>query len=137
MRPCDFYIPTGRVKLQRPASGYVRRADRMENGSLMLLHGCSGVGKTLYLAELAEIWENPVVYLALSEEDNDSEMLTAHFCRALDVSGAASFHGAEDAAPRLLQQALREIYEKKCTLLIDHVDAVTSAASVRIMEALL
>jgi len=139
MRPDEFYIPTGRVKLQLPAAGYVRREARthMQDGALTLLHGCAGLGKTLYLAQLAAAWNHPTVYLALCEEDNDPEMLTAHLCRALDVSGAASFAGAEDAAPLLLRRCLRALTETLCTLLIDHIDVVTSAASVRIMETLL
>jgi len=137
MRLDDFYIPTGRVKLQLPAAGYVCREGRGQNGSLTLLHGCAGLGKTMYLAQLAAAQKKPVVYLALCEEDHEGEMLTAHLCRALDVSGAASFAGAEAAAPQLLRQCIRILVEKQCLLLIDCIDAVTSPAARQILEALL
>ncbi|MBE6611246.1 MAG: hypothetical protein E7632_02035 [Ruminococcaceae bacterium] len=135
MRLQDYYTPTEKLAVIIPKSGFVRRARHGGHSPLILLNGCAGLGKTVYLAELAEDWGAPAVYVSIRPEDNDAEMLTAHLWRALVLAGGEDTIGdAEISAAQLAGQFVRVVSEGGFALLVDNIDRLTSADAIAVME---
>ena len=134
----DYYIPAESVSAAIPGTGYVRRERRVGHSPLILVHGCAGMGKTVFLAQQAQDWAVPAVYLSLRDEDNSEEFLAAHLCCALSAVTGDDPFGEKDVTVReILAYFIRTAAECGCCVLLDTLDAVTSPAARRILESII
>ncbi len=135
MRLHDFYTPTESISVTVPKSGYVRRARHGGHCPIILLHGCAGLGKTVYLAQLAQEWGGTVIYISLKSEDNDEETLAAHIYSALCASdGGDPFGDNEVTVVQLITYFIRTVSEKGYSILIDNISVIHSVSAMKIIE---
>jgi len=137
MRLSDFYIPADSLSAAVPLRGYVRRVRTGGHYPICMIHGCAGLGKTVFLAQLAEEWGAPAVYIALRAEDNSEEHLAAHLMGALSTASGINPDGESEVTPaQLAAHFVRTVSEGGYSLLIDNIDAITDAPAQRLLEQL-
>ncbi len=96
------------------------------------------MGKTVFLAQQAQDWGAPAVYLSLRTEDNDEEYLAAHLCAALAAAAGESLPDNRDVSVReITAHFVKTAASGGFSLLIDALDAVTAPAARRILESII